>query len=152
MKFIATRELGRLCKWLRIFGYDCAYYRDDNLSTLLITAMREERIIVTRHSHLKRHPGVEIIQIKSDVLAEQIKQLESARGFKPDEAAMFSRCTVCNNRLEPAEKESLKTRVPEYVFKTQERFYICPACQRVYWQGTHWGNVREYLKEVESRK
>ena len=32
----------------------------------------------------------------------------------------------------------IKDRVPPYVYLTQERFAECPACGRLYWQGTHW--------------
>jgi uncharacterized protein with PIN domain len=35
--------------------------------------------------------------------------------------------------------------VPPYVYLTQERFAICPSCNRVYWHGTH---ADEMLKRI----
>jgi uncharacterized protein with PIN domain len=46
-------------------------------------------------------------------------------------------------------KEKIKDKVPEYVYKTQQDFVICPRCNRVYWHGTHWGNVRKLLSEIK---
>ena len=63
---------------------------------------------------------------------------------------MFSRCIICNVELEDIDKAKVKDKVPEYVFKTQGEFITCPKCQRIYWQGTHWGNVRRCLEEIES--
>jgi len=77
-------------------------------------------------------------------MRELIKQLN----IKPKKDAMFSRCTICNVELESVEKDKIKHKVPEYVFETQEDFVACPVCQRVYWQGTHWGNVEDTLKEM----
>ncbi|MFC1709300.1 Mut7-C RNAse domain-containing protein [Candidatus Omnitrophota bacterium] len=32
--------------------------------------------------------------------------------------------------------------------ETQEDFCQCLQCSRVYWQGTHWGNVQEILDKT----
>ncbi len=150
MKFILTKELGRLAKWLRILGYDSKFYREDNLSTLVITALREERVILTRNSRISRFPGPRIVIIDSDFVDKQIKQLIQTLKLKPKSQDMFTRCTVCNVELEEISKVKIKNKVPKYVYETQKDFMVCSQCKRVYWQGTHWGNVREYLKKVVS--
>ncbi|MCM8799080.1 MAG: Mut7-C RNAse domain-containing protein, partial [Candidatus Omnitrophica bacterium] len=68
--------------------------------------------------------------------------------IKPEE--MFMRCTICNELLRKIEKLEVRDLVPEYVFTTQEEFMQCPQCKRIYWQGTHWGNVKNTLKEMDS--
>jgi len=40
MRFILTKELGRLAKWLRILGFDAEYFNQDNLSSLMVSALR----------------------------------------------------------------------------------------------------------------
>lgn len=67
----------------------------------------------------------------------------------PNTDKMFTRCIVCNVELIPVNKEKIKEKVPEYVFTTQQNFIACPKCNRVYWQGTHWGNVQDILKEIK---
>ncbi|MCX5714646.1 MAG: hypothetical protein NT033_07575 [Candidatus Omnitrophica bacterium] len=40
MKFVLTRELGRLARWLRILGFDAAYFDQDKISSLKTAALR----------------------------------------------------------------------------------------------------------------
>ncbi|MBL7084801.1 MAG: Mut7-C RNAse domain-containing protein [Candidatus Omnitrophica bacterium] len=149
MKFILTKELGRLAKWLRILGYDSKFYRQDKLSTLVIQALREERVILTRNSRLSRFPGPRVVKIDSDFVDKQIKQVLGQIKLKAKPKEMFSRCTICNAELDDVAKGHIKNKVPEYVYETQKNFRICPKCKRVYWQGTHWGNVRKYLEKIK---
>jgi len=86
---------------------------------------------------------LETEKIKAQV-AEVIKKLE----ITPDKKMLFTRCLLCNAELVAVEKEKIKDKVPEYVFKTQDNFITCPKCNRIYWQGTHWGNVEKTLEEI----
>lgn len=148
MKFLLTQELGRLAKWLRILGFDSVYFKEDNFGTLIIEALRDERIILTRNHHLPSSRGVKIVLIQDEKLKEQIKEVLTALKIKPSSDMMFTRCIICNEELADIAKEKVKDKVPEYVFKTQEDFITCPKCKRIYWQGTHWGNVQEIIKGI----
>jgi uncharacterized protein with PIN domain len=150
MRFILTPELGRLTKWLRILGFDTVYF-SGNFSSLLIQALRDNRIILTRNSRLiNKARAAKLVHIKSDEVNQQLKQVLKELNIKPDEDTMFSRCLICNTVLNEIPKQQVKDRVPEYVFKTQDEFLTCPCCQRIYWSGTHWGNVSKTLKEIGS--
>ncbi len=148
MKFLLSNELGRLANWLRILGFDAEYFPPQNLSSLIIQALREERVIITRNQHLPKHTGIRIVVLKSEKIKEQVAEILKALNTAVNKDIMFSRCTICNVPLVPVEKEKIKDKVPEYVFKTQSAFTACPKCQRIYWQGTHWGNVRQTLEEI----
>ena len=153
MKFILTPELGRLAKWLRILGFDAVYSTQVHLSSLLIHALRDNRIILTRNSHfIHKAQMTKAIWIKSDEVSQQLRQVIKELSLRLEKDLMFSRCTICNIELQGINKQQIKDRVPEYVFKTQQKFFACPSCQRVYWPGTHWGNVSEALKEIIERK
>lgn len=148
MKFLLTRELGRLSKWLRILGFDAAYFDQDNASSLIIQALRDNRIIVTRNHRLPKSPGIKTVLIKAEKIKEQVSEVLKALKIAPASGMMFSRCIICNAGLIDIDKEQAKNRVPDYVFKTQAGFIACPTCKRIYWQGTHWGNVQNALKEI----
>jgi len=148
MRLLLTKELGRLAKWLRILGYDAAYFKEHNSGSLIIQALREERIILTRNQHLPQSKGIRIIFIQNERIKEQIAETMSVLNIKPQPEMMFTRCIICNEELVDIEKEKIKDKVPEYVYKTQEGFITCPKCNRIYWQGTHWGNVTKTLKEI----
>jgi len=117
---------------------------------LIIQALRDERIILTRNLRLLRPSGVKVVLIKDERIKEQIDEVVQKLNLKPSSETMFSRCIICNEELVDIEKEKIKDRVPEYVFKTQEDFVTCLKCKRIYWQGTHWGNARGILDGIHS--
>ncbi len=146
MKFIATKELGKLARWLRILGFDTEYFKDQNRSSLIITSLRDGRIILTRGSKFSPVSGIRILKILYDDLEKQLAQVMKELDIKLDEKALFTRCVLCNEELVPVEKQKIEGQVTAYVYQTQEDFVVCPLCQRVYWHGTHWGNVRKLLE------
>jgi len=140
--------LGRLAKWLRILGFDALYFIQPNPGSLIIQALREERVILTRNQRFGGRAGVRIICLQAERVKEQIQEVFRKCSLQPDPAKMFSRCILCNQELIGIDKEKVKEQVPEYVFNTQERFITCPQCKRIYWQGTHWGNVKSVIEEI----
>jgi len=147
-KFILTPELGRLVKWLRILGFDTLYFTAKNISSLVITALREDRIILTRNLHITASPGIKLFKVKDDMVTDQLTQIIAGLGLKLDQAKLFSRCIICNAELVGIAKKEVEGKVPGYVFKAQEDFSLCPTCNKIYWSGTHWGNVKDTLKEI----
>ncbi len=146
VKFILTKELGRLCKWLRILGFDSVYFNSDNMATLVIEALRENRIIITRR---KKVDNLKVVTVSSNEVKSQLKEVIRKLEIEQiDQRRMFSRCVICNEVLVEVEKQAIKSEVPEYVYQTQDKFFRCPSCKRIYWEGTHWGNVKRILKEV----
>ncbi len=148
MRFILTRELGKLARWLRILGHDAVYFKEDKLSSLIIEALRDDRIILTRNHRLSSPGGVRVILIEKEKMGEQIPEVLQKLSIEVKKEQMFSRCILCNGELVSLEKKKIQDRVPEYVFNTQNNFLSCPQCRRIYWQGTHWGNVENTLKEM----
>jgi len=148
MKFILTKELGRLARWMRILGFDTIYFKSDNIGTLIVEALRENRIIITRRKQKIEGLEKQIVAIEGIELEEQLKEVREKLNLEIDEEKMFTRCTICNQILEEVEKEEIKNLVPEYVYKTQKFFMRCPRCKKIYWQGTHWGNVKEVIAKL----
>ena len=152
MKFVTTKELGRLAKWLRIMGFDTCYFHDTERRELVIKSLRENRIILTRDSKMSVYSGVKMVHIKSDFVKEQVKQVVRDLDIKIDRKAFFSICVICNAPLKKVRKEDIKSVVPEYVCDTQENFMRCAICDRIYWQGTHWTNVSSFVDNLDLDK
>ena len=148
MRFIVTKELGRLAKWLRIMGFDAAYFTGEEKRELVIRSLREERVILTRDSRMARYSGIRMVHISTDFVDEQVRQVIRELGGRPDEGKLFSRCVICNEPLTPIDKEAVREKVAPYVYETQEQFMRCPACDRIYWQGTHWSSVKKLLEKL----
>jgi len=146
VKFIADVMVGKLARWLRVLGVDVAYsntYEDDEIIRI---ACAEDRIILTRDTGLAaRRSAAQAVLIKSDDYLQQIDQVIRELGLTKFD--VFSRCLECNVVLTAVSKETVFDRVPPYVYLTQERFALCPSCNRVFWHGTH---ADQMLKRIRS--
>ncbi len=142
-RLLVDAMLGRLARWLRLLGYDTAYWRDGSDSDLIRQAHAEGRLIVTRDHQLAGRRGVRAILVASESLDEQLAELRVV--LRSPEAEPFSRCPECNAKLEDLSCEAARDRVPPYVWHTQPLFRRCPGCGRVYWKGTHWPGMQARL-------
>ena len=147
LKFAADYMLGRLVKWLRVIGQDVIYGRHLTGYGLIRAARQENRLILTRDRGLKKKQPPDFIFIESDRHAEQLLQVIETCGLKPWDK-LFTRCLNCNSLLQSRSKESVQEIVPPYVYATQEKFFWCSQCRRVYWPATHHERMVEELKKI----
>jgi uncharacterized protein with PIN domain len=151
ISFITTEELGKLAKWLRVLGYDCEYYPGKKESGLIIKALRDKRVLLTRTERLKKFTGIKTVVIKHDHVEDQIEQVIKELGLPLDKEKVLERCVECNVPLSNVEKNDIKEKVPEHVYNTQETFKECPGCGKVFWRGTHWDNVDKKVEEMRKK-
>lgn len=157
LKFIVDANVGKLTKWLRLLGYDAVFFDGAADGEMISTALREDRVILTRDTHILewgvvKSGRVKALLINADHPDAQIHQVVS--GLSLDvEGEVFTRCLECGEQLRKISKVEVESRVPPYVFKTQEQFLECPTCLRVYWRGTHWQAMVSRLRKLaESRE
>jgi len=148
MKFIVDDMLGKLAKRLRMLGFDTVFNFGIPDRELLKISRDEDRILLTRDTALLKVRGVKGLFIKSTEFKSQLKQVVNDLKLKIEKKNVFSRCAECNTPVEEIEKEKIKDKVPEYIFKTHEKFYHCPSCKRIYWKGTHIDKLEKEFKEV----
>jgi uncharacterized protein with PIN domain len=148
LKFIIDHNVGKLAKWLRMAGFDALLFTGADDVALIAAALDEKRILLTRDRRIMKRRvivagHIKSVLIESDHFTAQVLQVISA--LKLDKSCLhpFTICLECNRRLEERTKESVKDRVPPYVFLTQEHFAECPDCQRLYWQGSHWQSMSQ---------
>jgi len=159
MKFVADRMLGRLSRWLRLFGYDTIEIKkQENEDDLLLElAEKEDRILISRDALLIRKAikkGLGAYDIQSPRIMEQLRemQLQFNLSFEPK----MDRCTLCNSlirKIDPSGMGILMSK--EYVYPERlekgTEFWICDSCGQVYWQGSHWTNIMERVNELNLR-
>ena len=78
-------------------------------------------------------------------LREIVERLDLARSARP-----FTLCLHCNVPLHPIDKASVFDRLPPKVQANYERFSTCDSCGRVFWEGSHWRNMRRVLDGIVS--
>lgn len=149
-RFVCDVMLGRLCKWLRVLGYDCRY-ADVPDGELVALARAEVRILLTRDTALVRRRDLgRSLFVRHDRVQDQIRQVAEAFGLDLT-AGLGTRCIRCNVPLEALAREAAASRVPAYVWHTQETFVRCPACTRIYWPGTHWDHMTQELAGLRAK-
>lgn len=136
--FLVDFMMGRLCRWLRLIGYDAEFFRGPGHRDILYRSVREGRTIITRNSRLSARKAFQRIVVASDLVFDQLDELVRADIICFDRKMFFSRCLICNVSLIRAEKNSVREFVPEFVFSSQSDFSACPICRKIYWKGTHW--------------
>jgi uncharacterized protein with PIN domain len=147
-KLLVTEECGRLARWLRLMGYDTQTLSAQPLPALYQRAVNEQRAVVTRNRRVRPGRLVRVVQVRSQQLPDQLRQLITELGLGVEEEYLFSRCDVCNREVEPVEKAAVKELVPPYVFQTQSAFHRCPSCRRIYWAATHAERARAFFSSL----
>ncbi len=159
MKFIADRMLGRLARWLRLFGYDTLVIRQqENEDELLLEmAEKEGRILITRDRMLFRKAikkGTRAYPVQSSEIMEQLRETQKEFGIDID--PRMDRCTLCNSAIRKAKPEEMEIiKAKDYVYQATIEsvtdFWLCDNCGQVYWLGKHWENIRERVKRLKKQ-
>ena len=149
MRFIVDTTLGGLAKWLRALGLDTTIFSERDLHRLIQVAQRENRTILTRNRRLEAKLFLgNIVIVKEDLPDLQAGAVLQTLGLRVDPSGFFTRCLLCNEKLEIVSRAEAETRVPEYVFHAHQVFHRCPSCQRIYWEGTHPKNMKDRIQRV----
>ena len=153
LKFMVDINVAKLAKWLRMMGYDTELFDGDDDSRMIVIALRQGRVILTKDTQIMKRGVVasgrlKTVLITSDEPELQIQQvvetLKLDCQFRP-----FTLCLECNQPLVERSKEEVKELVPPYVFQTQNQYMECPACHRIYWKGTHWQAMARRLEKFK---
>jgi uncharacterized protein with PIN domain len=155
LKFIVDQNVGKMAKWLRMAGFDASLFTGADDAAMVATAITEKRILLTRDRRIMKRRvivggRIKAILIESDRFKAQVQQVLSTLRLDKSRFRPFTTCLECNRRLEESTKEAMKDRVPPYVYLTQEHFAECPACRRLYWQGTHWQAMNREIDGILS--
>ena len=153
MKFIADSMVGKLARYMRASGYDVKYSEKLDDDKIIEIASREKRIILTRDSSLVsrkkvKQENIKYLFIKSQKIYSQLTQLKNDLKIKIYPA--FSRCIICNNKLVEISKESVKGKVPDYVYKNKSNFLFCKKCNKIYWKGSHYRQIKKLIEKINS--
>lgn len=135
--FIAETTLGKLAKWLRILGFDTVC-RAGVCGERFINSTGENRILLTRTKKVHgRGKGRKLVFIKSNDPSEQVREVLQVLGIGAADIRPFSRCIRCNILTRQVNKNTVRSRVPDYVWETNPTFQVCSRCRRIYWPGSH---------------
>jgi uncharacterized protein with PIN domain len=139
--------LGSLARWLRLFGYDCAYSDSLDDPSLRRLAAAEERWLLTRDAELAQcEPRARLIAAVD--LEEQLREVFAGWCLRPAPALERARCGACNGSLERLSREQVLGLVPTHIAATVADYRRCASCGRVYWHGSHAERIVERMQRI----
>lgn len=146
--FVADGHLGKLVRDLRLLGIDVCYRRDADDRELLVTAIQENRSLLTRDRPLLMHRRVRTgyfprSQRPIEQTVEVIRRFSLTRKLAP-----FSRCLRCNGLLTTVSKESVIEQLEPLTRIYYDDFHQCPECGQPYWRGSHVSKLEKRVDEI----
>lgn len=153
-RFLCDGMLGRLCRALRLLGYDARLAGPGESPLLLVNAASEGRVAVTAaRRRLDRRGPAPIVLHRPGCSAQIVELFATLRGTSGESPVIepFTRCLECNVVLEAAPPAAVAADVPERILAGRENFVRCPACARVYWCGSHWEALRARVERIRRR-
>ena len=146
--FILDVHLGSLARELRLLGFDSLYDNQYSDPAMVQIAVQENRALLTRDIGLLKHKVLKDgywlrSQDPLAQLMEVINYFNLSELFKP-----FTRCIACNGMIGPVEKHLIIDKLPLGTINYFNVFYQCDNCKRVYWKGSHYERMEQFIKLV----
>lgn len=147
MTFVCDAMLGKLARYFRIFGLDAVYAKTrDEFEYYMVPEENAGPYLFTRRLHVRY--GSRTVIIQSDKPKDQLREVWHIVGSYVDLGNVMTRCIGCNVPLVDVPRVDIEPHVPEYVFHKYKDFRQCPACGKIYWQGTHALHMSRFIEEV----
>ena len=149
--FVLDVHLGALTRLLRLLGLDTHYQPDSTDQELAQISYEQHRALLTRDVPLLKQKIIEWgywlrSQHPHEQLLEVIRRYNLVPHFKP-----FTRCLACNGFIYTVEKETVLNKLPSGTKEYYNEFYQCSSCQKVYWKGSHYHRMQEFLKGLRAQ-
>ena len=147
-RFLLDNHLGRLAVYLRMLGLDTLYrndYQDDELAAVAAVG---ERVLLTRDHRLLMRKAVQYgywlrSQDPPEQLREVVVRYRLRSFFQP-----FTRCLRCNGPLRLVEAADVWERLQPLTQQYYDAFALCPACDQVYWRGSHYQHMQRLIHSL----
>ncbi len=151
-KFIVDVNLGKLAQKLRLLGFDTLFRNDYDDNEIVADSVKQKRIILTRDIGLLKHSAVTHgFWVRNDdpkkQLTEVIERMQLRNNFRP-----FSRCSVCNNQLKRVQKAEISTKLYSDTIESFDKFWQCEGCKKIYWEGSHYDRIIEWLDRMNGNQ
>jgi uncharacterized protein with PIN domain len=154
VKFLTDRMLGKFTRWLRMLGIDVIYSVQFGDYELLELAKREERVLLTKDIDLYKRAigaGINAFYVEGKTEAERLAEIAERYDLRLTIDINKSYCSICNTKLKATPKEKLIKELKKNTLEYYSKFWRCPNCGQVYWQGAHWIQINNTLKEALSK-
>jgi uncharacterized protein with PIN domain len=160
MKFLVDAMLGKLTRFLRIFGYDTVYANDlieyYNINPVPDASLKEyaqstNRIVLTKDFPFYKDIIGNAILLEGEGIYSYLNQLRQKLKLQLNFNIKNARCSTCNSSLqEVANKLLIKNLVKHKTFLTYDEFFQCvnPPCKKIFWNGPHITDINRRIQNM----
>jgi hypothetical protein len=142
---------GGLSKWLRAYGYDTFWEYGIDDAKLVDLAQTNAWFILTSDS---------LLMLRRPIASAQVNALHIPVGLSRKAQLKYvvdklhlkrkaTRCMACGGFLVEVDKEAVKEQIPPKTYNWLDYYQQCRRCKKLYWQGTHWQRIQDYLDQLE---
>lgn len=148
IRFVADVNVMKLGRLLLLLGFDVACSDSFSDGQIADLAQDEGRVVLTRDTVLlNRKKIVFARRIRCDRPYDQLGEVVSFFGLK-DQIRFLSRCSRCNLPLASVDKSDVMPLLEPKTKLYYHRFFQCPACQKVFWNGSHCEGISRRFREM----
>lgn len=150
-RFVLDTHLGRLANYLRMMGFDTLYRNDYSDDVLAAISDVEGRILLTRDIGLLKRSRVRYgYFMRATNPKHQITEVVH-RYHLDGWISPFRRCLKCNGELLAVEKAHVIDQLPNTSALQYDEFHQCNDCGQVYWKGSHYEKMLEFVDSLVKR-
>jgi uncharacterized protein with PIN domain len=159
MKFLVDAMLGKLARFLRIFGYNTVYANDlivvfkiDPVpdEKLIEYAKQNNRFIITKDRTLNKTYFKRSLFLHGEGIYNYFFQLKEELGLTFKFEGEKARCSLCNSNLfRIQDKSKIFNEILQESFNNYEEFYRCSnkQCNKIFWKGSHIDDIEKRLRK-----
>ena len=146
--FLCDASLGGLARWLRAAGFEAALAPFVAPKRLPDEARRRGAVLLTTDAEALRRRiatdgSLHVVWLPTSLRVEE----KLALVFRDLGLSLREpRCMACGGALVARAKESVFARIPPRTARWKDEYFVCAACDRLYWQGTHWERIAAALR------
>ena len=134
---------------MRMLGFDTSYKNNFIEDEIVNLSVEENRTILTKdRGILKRSAVTHGYFVRSREIKKQLIEIINRFDLK-NQIQEFTRCIECNSILESVSKKEIVDLLPPKVSQSQESFFSCPGCKKIYWKGTHHHKMNALIQSLK---
>lgn len=147
-RFVLDTHLGRLASYLRMMGFDTLYRNDYPDDELAFISHHKRRILLTRDIGLLKRSLVIYGHFMRETdprrqLIEVLRHYSLREHVEP-----FRHCIKCNGELERVDKHTILDELPDGTIEFYDEFHRCVDCQQIYWKGSHYARMQDFMAQM----
>lgn len=148
--FLCDASLGGLARWLRAAGHEASLAPGVPPKRLPDEALRRGAVLLTTDAEaldrrIAAAGALRVVWLPTSLrVEEKLVLVFRDLGLTLREP----RCMACGGALEARPKESVFARIPPRTARWKDEYFVCAACGRLYWQGTHWARIAAALRDA----